>query len=164
MDPCTNECCATRARMSTCYYIDPGSIPSACTVPAHNTTAYDEALSLRLLRLAAASYCNVTALQAWQCRPCVDASFRMHTVLRDFDIDLQVGVGRVEGAQRGLRERVPNATAEPNRCFDYALSHSVSSSAACIALSKTSTSTGVAGKCMGERTDPWGVGRTRRGS
>lgn len=90
MDPCTNECCATKARMSTCYYTEPTLIPAACTVPPHNTSEYDEALSLRLLQLAAASYCNVTSLESWECKPCVDRSFRMHRVLQDVDLDLQV--------------------------------------------------------------------------
>jgi hypothetical protein len=94
MDPCTNECCATKARMSTCYYTEPSLIPAACTVPSHNTSEYDEALSLRLLQLAAASYCNVTSLESWECKPCVDRSFRLHRVLQDVQLDLQVCANR----------------------------------------------------------------------
>ena len=67
MDPCTNECCATKARMSTCYYTEPTLIPAACTVPPHNTSEYDEALSLRLLQLAAgpATLEEAPAAGAW---------------------------------------------------------------------------------------------------
>jgi len=92
-NPCTKECCATASLRSTCFYGAPEDIPPSCVIKPMNTTAYDPELALRMVYLAAASYCDESALMKFNCKACIDTSFRMHAVLEDKELYLQAFIG-----------------------------------------------------------------------
>jgi len=58
-----------------------------------NTTSYDPELALRIIYYSAASYCNKSAIMDWNCRPCIDPSFKIHAVLEDTELYLQGLIG-----------------------------------------------------------------------
>mmetsp|Transcript_13414 Transcript_13414/g.25764 ORF Transcript_13414/g.25764 Transcript_13414/m.25764 type:complete len:427 (+) Transcript_13414:131-1411(+) len=93
MNPCTNECCATRSWRSTCRWGSMDAIPQTCTVRARNTTAFDGGRAQELLLHAGAAYCNASAIQDWTCRPCLDPNFVPVEVVLDPDLYLQGYIG-----------------------------------------------------------------------